>query len=398
MRIVWVTRSFLDYRVPVFSALDRRYNCDFRLLYSRDNAPDRVNAKVREQLGTRAEALTGEIRWPKPSVANVDDGGFSNTKTPRILIQPGLVKRIQAFRPDVIVTDGFFKWTTAALWLRATRGIPHVMCYERTAHTERNAQWCRVAYRRVAYRKGVMRWIDAMCCNGRLCGEYAQGLGFPADRMTYGHMVADVDGMKRAVECVSDGEVAALRMRLDLRGLVFLYVGRLIPLKGLDKLLQAWRIFSKQVHVDDAALLLVGDGPKRGELEEYCVTHGLTNVRFAGAVDYDALAPYYKAADIFTIPTLEDNWSLVVGEAMACGLPILCSKYNGCWPEYVTAANGWVFDPLDRDDTAAYLRRCFADKEDLVERGKNSQRLIANHTAEQAATAVLQACRIAVGS
>ena len=77
---------------------------------------------------------------------------------------------------------------------------------------------------------------------------------------------------------------------------------------------------------------------------------GLTNVYFIGKVDYDNLPNYYQSADVFVIPTLEDNWSLVVPEAMASGLPILSSVYNGCYPEYVTEDNGWVFDPLDSSD------------------------------------------------
>jgi glycosyltransferase involved in cell wall biosynthesis len=392
MRIVWITRSFLDYRVPVFAELVSCCNGNFRLLYSRDGVPSRVSMKVCAQLGERAEGLGGEIRFPRPNVANVDDGGFANERMSRIVIQPGLAGRILAFQPDVMVTDGFFKWTTCALRLRAIRKVPHVMCYERTAHTERNAQWYRTVYRKL-----VMRWIDAMCCNGRLCGEYVQSLGFPAERITYGHMVADVEGVQQAVSRVSEAQNAAVKLKLDVRGLVFLYVGRLIPLKGIDRLLEAWKVFSSQTEPDGVTLLLVGDGPQRGELEQYCVTHGLPNVRFAGAVDYDALAPFYKAADVFIIPTLEDNWSLVVPEAMASGLPILCSQYNGCWPEYVTSSNGWVFDPLDVDDTVECLRRCLVAKAKLPEMGRQSLQIIGHHTAQQAAEAVLKACRIATG-
>ena len=35
---------------------------------------------------------------------------------------------------------------------------------------------------------------------------------------------------------------------------------------------------------------------------------------------------------------------------MTCDLPIITSKYNGCWPELITDKNGWVFDPLDEED------------------------------------------------
>lgn len=392
MRIAWITRSFLDYRVPVFMELTRRCPGEFRLFYGREAVPGRVHRKIQDRMGDHAESLTGEIRWPKPHVADTrNTEGFANRHRSRILIQPGLVQRVLAFRPDVMVTDGFFKWTTSALRLRATRGLPHVMCYERTAHAERNSQWYRTVYRKL-----VMRWIDAMCCNGRLCGEYVQSLGFPAERITYGHMVADVEGMRRAVSEVSETQAESLVARLGLRGLVFLYVGQIVNRKGIRELLAAWTRFSGGSPGDRTTLLLVGDGPERPALEQYCRDHALTNVRFAGPIDYDALGPFYKSADVFVIPTLEDNWSLVVPEAMACGLPILCSRYNGCWPEYVTPANGWVFDPRDPDDTVACLHKCVAAGEKLVEMGRESDRIIANYTAKQAAEAVLQACALAL--
>jgi len=381
MRITWITRSFFDYRVPVFRELNDLTDGGLSLLFYGEVVPERVVTKVQEVLGDKAITLNGEWRlFGKKRMG----GGFANTGL-RIPYQPGLIRAARRCEPEVVVSDGFFQWTYAALWLRAARGIPHVMCYERTAHTERNAQWYRVAYR-----KKVMRWIDAMCCSGRLCGEYAQSLGFPAERMTY--------GQKQAADGISTDQIAALKKDFTLEGVVFLYVGRFTDRKGIDKLLPAWKVFSErfQSDSDQVTLLLVGDGAQRDELEKYCQDHTLFNVRFAGAVDYDALAPYYKAADVFVISTLEDNWSLVVPEAMACGLPILCSKYNGCWPEYVTPENGWVFDPLDVGDTVECLSRCLSAREKLGTMGEESARIIGGYTAREAASGILQACRIAI--
>ena len=114
-------------------------------------------------------------------------------------------------------------------------------------------------------------------------------------------------GVGQAVSSVSEAPVSALKARCDLAGLVCLYVGRLIPLKGVDRLLAALKSFSAHVKPREVILLLVGGGPQRAELEQYCANHALDNVRFVGAVDYDALASFYRAADVFIIPTLEDN-------------------------------------------------------------------------------------------
>jgi glycosyltransferase involved in cell wall biosynthesis len=122
-------------------------------------------------------------------------------------------------------------------------------------------------------------------------------------------------------------------------------------------------------------------------------------VRFIGHVAYDQLAPLYTAADVFVMPTLEDNWSLVVPEAMACGLPVLCSVYNGCWPELVHhGRNGWTFDPLDTAQLAKLLNYCAASVSELPAMGAASRDIIAQQTATTAAQSILDACHIALAS
>ncbi len=383
-----MARSFLDYHVPVYEELNKLVDDNLTVIYYGDVVPERVRSKIANVLGGSAIALSGELRLKGEKIAS---DSMANIGV-RILYQPGLIKAISKSKPDVLISDGFFQWTYAALWLRAFKKIPHVMCYERTAYTERNAQWYRVAYR-----KSVMRWIDAMCCNGKLCGEYVQSLGFPAEKNTYGHMVADIAGLENSATKVTGKQIFELKTKHDLKGTVLLYVGRLIPRKGLIELLNAWKKFSSSISADEVTLLLVGDGPQRGELEQYVKENYLNNVRLAGFVDYDSLAPYYKAADAFIIPTLEDNWSLVVPEAMACRLPILCSKYNGCWPELVhSGENGWVFDPLDHKDILQCLKVCMENRARLSQMGQRSKVIVGDHTPVKAAESIVRACKVAM--
>ena len=118
---------------------------------------------------------------------------------------------------------------------------------------------------------------------------------------------------------------------------------------------------------------------------------------FCGSVDYDDIAKYYVAADFFIMPTLEDNWSLVVPEAMACGLPVLCSEYNGCHPELIDSGkNGWVFDPLSREDTFQALKKCAENKSRLKQMGEKSKEIVSHHTPRHAAQAIFDACEIAL--
>jgi glycosyltransferase involved in cell wall biosynthesis len=387
MKAVWVTRSFLDYRIPVYEALSSRLDGRFTLLFNADYVPPRCGRKAEQTLGCAARGLRGEFALKLGAQKGFANRGF------RIPYQPGLIKAVLEEKPDVLITDGFFQWTWAALWLRAARGIPHVCCYEKTLHTERHAQWYRTLYRKLA-----LRWIDVMCCNGRLSAEYARHIGFPCDRIKRGNMVADTGGLERRAAAVTETERAHIFSKYQLRGKVFLYVGRLIRLKGLQELLIGWERFTRRYGSREVTLLLVGEGPEQAGLKRYCQDHGLDNVRFAGPVDYDFIAAYYRCADVFVIPTLEDNWSLVVPEAMTCGLPILCSQYNGCWPELVTNANGWTFDPLAAADVCRVLTRAMSMKNRWPGMGEYSKAIVSAYTPQWAAEVIYEGCLLACGS
>ncbi len=383
-RVTWVRRSVLDYRIPVFKALDEALGGGLSLVYSRDHTPARVRDKLSATLGERAVGLAGE-----KTLGSSISGGFANRGV-SLLYQPGVLKQIRQTAPEVLIGDGFSSWSSFALLYKLRNRLPLVVCYERTFHTERNVQW----YRKI-YRRSVLKFIDAMCCNGIQSVEYTRSLGMPPSKITIPNMAADTHGMELASLAITPEEKAATRRSWNTRGLVYLYAGNLILRKGLRYLLEAWALMEK-AYGDKATLVLVGQGSEKAALERQADSLALRNVRFAGAVDYDSLSRCYASADVFVIPTLEDNWSLVVPEAMACGLPVLCSKYNGCWPELVHPdRNGWIFDPLDINDLFHSLERCLKQRPRLPEMGCNSKGIVANFTPQIAAGSILRAVQIA---
>jgi glycosyltransferase involved in cell wall biosynthesis len=384
LRITCVERSFLDYRIPVLSELDKLCQGQLHYITSDKWTPQRALDRLKTVLGERAIYLHGE------KSIGIDMPNESNT-TICFPYQPGLLKTVANTRPQVIIGDGFFQWTYAALFHRALHGIPLVVCYERWAHTERNAQW----YRRL-YRKLALHFTDVVCCNGQLSLEYTRSLGMPCDRLFAGCMTADTHNLQLAAEKVTGAERADRRAGWKAQGVVFLYVGRLIKIKGVAQLLKAWARF-EQEQKESATLVLVGGVPEETSLRELASNLNLRGVRFVGPVDYSQIYQCYAAADAFIIPTLEDNWSLVVPEAMACGLPILCSTYNGCWPDLVRAGiNGWVFDPIDTGDTLMVLASAAASKAELQRMGQRSREIVADHTPRAAADSIFSACRLAI--
>ena len=116
-------------------------------------------------------------------------------------------------------------------------------------------------------------------------------------------------------------------------------------------------------------LVVCGDGDLLGQFRaQYSLAE---NIHFEGRIPYGQIHRYYAVADVFILPTLEDNWSLVVPEAMACGLPVATSIYNGCHTELIReGVNGYTFDPYDEESMLHVL----ADfhRQDLRRMGQES--------------------------
>ncbi|MDC3070896.1 glycosyltransferase [Bacteroidota bacterium] len=383
MKITWVTRSFLDYRIPIYEEINRLSNNQLIVIYNAEVTPLRCQEGLKKILGSRAVGLKGEIRFGGKKIENQT---FANKGGLRIPLLPGLINKIKKSEPDIILSDGFFQWTYAALINNAIWQTPHLMLYERTKHTERNVSFLRYYLRQIA-----SKFITAISCNGIQTKEYLQEFGIAEKKLFIGNMAADSSGLQNAISKISKNEILKLKKSFNLKEDVFLFVGQLIPRKGVIELIKAWKDFEK--NFSNASLVLLGSGEQLELASDLLNKHRINNVCLPGKVDYSEVATFYAVADIFIIPTLEDNWSLVVPEAMSCSLPIICSKYNGCWPELVKKENGWVFDPLDTSNFNHTLNLAYKNKEKWKEMGESSAKIVSDFSTEKIANKIVNSCK-----
>lgn len=131
---------------------------------------------------------------------------------------------------------------------------------------------------------------------------------------------------------------------LNLDGKVVLYVGRLEPRKGVGTLISAM----KDV---DGTLLVAGSGSMLPVLRNKAKLLGISNrVKFLGTVSYSILPLYYRASDVFVLPSLSEAFGIVLLEAMASGTPVVGTKVGGI-PEIVDGCGMLV--PLETPGRSA---------------------------------------------
>ncbi|MBM3155914.1 MAG: glycosyltransferase family 1 protein [Chloroflexi bacterium] len=124
----------------------------------------------------------------------------------------------------------------------------------------------------------------------------------------------------------------AARRRLDFNGnKIILFVGRIEPLKGLDKLLAALPALDS----GQEPLLVVVGGDERSQAEVERLRKLSRSLRIEGSVDFrgieeqERLPLYYSAADVCVIPSYYESFGLVALESLACGTPIVATRV-GC--------------------------------------------------------------------
>lgn len=158
----------------------------------------------------------------------------------------------------------------------------------------------------------------------------------------------------------------------------FIAVGQFIHRKGFDLLLTAWGKTSQE-----GQLYIIGGGPLRAEYDRLIGESGLRNVYVEDFKQPDELKRYYRAADVFVMPTREDIWGLVVNEAMAEGLPVLSSDRCTSGLELIeNGKNGYVYSCEDTDALGDYISQLAAQPRQWQAFSENTLQIIREYTLE----------------
>lgn len=204
-----------------------------------------------------------------------------------------------------------------------------------------------------------VKWVDRLLAPAttkvfaisEAIADFATGQqGFSAEIVEVVHNSLDLEKFRPPLE----QERRAVRKEFGIapEARVAICVSRLDRTKGVDVLVNAWTLVSTSV--EGSILLIVGDGPERGALEEAVRQAGTKqSVQFLGY--RDDVNRVLRAGDWAVVPSRYEGLSLAALEAMAIGLPVIASDVGGI-PEVVThGENGLLVPPEDEESLAEAL-------------------------------------------
>jgi glycosyltransferase involved in cell wall biosynthesis/ubiquinone/menaquinone biosynthesis C-methylase UbiE len=152
-------------------------------------------------------------------------------------------------------------------------------------------------------------------------------------------------------------------------------LGRMVPKKGFDRLLEAWAEIAKQF--PQARLRIGGDGPLLETLRNEAKRLGIDGqTDLPGRIPWDHAPDFLAAADLFALPSIRDRAGNIDGlptvllEAMSSGLPVVASDLGGIPLVVEDGANGYLIPPGDVDALAQRLRRLLRNKQERERLGK----------------------------
>jgi glycosyltransferase involved in cell wall biosynthesis len=254
------------------------------------------------------------------------------------MIQERVFEVLDDIKPEVVILSGWDATPSLLALLWAIRnGRPTVIISESQEHDfKRN-------FFKELLKKLLLKLIDVAFVGGINQRSYLVKLGFKNENIFEG---CDVVDNSFFMEDSTESEIANLKLPKKY----FLTSCRFVQKKNLKLLIKSFSLLSSEY--SDWSLVLAGDGPLRDALEMLVLENNMSDrVHFTGYLGSKEMKHVYAGASCFVLPSTTEQWGLVVNEALATGIPVLCSENVGSAPNLLSELHvGYMFDPMSSSD------------------------------------------------
>ena len=355
MKVLFLTNIPAPYRVEFFNELGKK--CDLTVLYELENASDREDSWTSK----RAERFN-EI-FLKGKKIGADSA-----------ICISVIKYLKDKSYDIIVVGGY-STPTGMLAIEYLKLTKRKFILNSDGGIIKNDNKIKLLFK-----SHFIRSATAWLSTGKATDEYLVNYGANKDNI-YRYPLTSIRKYDILTEPILDNKKNEIRKRLDIREEnIIISVGQFIYRKGYDVLIESIRELPKECGV-----YIIGGEPT----EEYIMLkekYKLSNLHFVDFKSKDELAEYYKASDLFVLPTREDIWGLVINEAMSYGLPIITTDKCIAGIELVKIdVNGYIIPSDSKDKITEKIKLIINNKDRLKKMAINNINKISEYTIEKMA-------------
>ena len=397
MRLAVIVSHPIQYYVPIYRELTKRDEVTVKVFYTwRDAGPAR-DVKFGKEFAWDIPLMEGYDFEVVPNASPVP-----GTHHRKGLINPDLVERVKAWRPDVVHITGY-NYVSHGQAIRELSKAGITVIFRGDSHLlDGRGPWWKWMIKK-SWLSKVYSWPAAFTYVGQANRDYYRAFGVPEQKLFHVPHTIEVG---RFAEPNDELEAKALAWRRELgipdENFVFLYAAKLEPRKRPMELLEAFL----KAELPKATLLFVGSGELEEALRARATEgHGLTRINTDGVrtaspaglgesaqargprafadsppektehcklttdgsaqrvvfvpfQNQSAMPLVYRLGDALVLPSsYGETWGLAVNEAQACGRPSLASDCVGCARDIIREGeNGAIFRTDDWEDCVRVMR------------------------------------------
>jgi len=320
--------------------------------------------------------------FPFKIVSVIEDQQLEQAKFHQLIVKLHAV--LSQLNPDILVIAGYARpaMLAALLWSLCRRK-PAILVSE-TKQDDAPRFW---------WSESIKRWIlkhyKAALVGGQPQKRYLIELGMPKEAIFLGYNVV-------GNESYHPNKIRSLPAPLPKP--YFLTINRFVPKKNLLFLISSYAAYRQTAGTQAWDLVLCGDGQLRPQIEQHIAQLGLQDtVHLPGFLQQDELLPYFAHASCFIHASIQEQWGLVVNEAMAAGLPVLVSNCCGCFEDLVIeGVNGFGFDPENSQQLTNLMLKVSSSNIDFTTMGQAALAHIQKFSPDYFAEGLMQAVEYAL--
>ena len=360
----------IQYFAPLYERLAKEENIDLTVLYCSRWG---VNEYIDPQFNTT-------VKWDIPLLDGYNYKFLKNLrKTEDVnkffnLINLGIINELIKNKYDFLWLNGHNNFTNIIAVITAKLfGIKLLM----RADTQLNVEPARI---KKLIRKPVMKLFyklfNGFLYIGTRNKEYYKYLNIPDNKLflvPYSvdneYFIYKVGSAKKRIKEIK------IKYGIPNENKNILYASKLMKRKNPIDLLKAFELLKK--NFDNVNLIFVGTGEEEILLKNFVNEHNIKNVFYLGFLNQTELPEAFAISYVFLLPAINEQWGLIINEAMYAGLPIVISDVVGAVPDLVIdGINGYSFTAGNIDQLADKLYLILSNDELRISMGNKSREII----------------------